>query len=77
MKEFRAYVYSEEMTFGNIPVKVQASFPRIKCESEDEAKVLAKLLVSAFELFPEDSKIWMSIASENKPDADKPEQEEG
>ena len=77
MKEFRAYVYSEEVTFGNIPVKVQASFPRIKCESTDDAITLAKLLVRAFNLFPEDVKIWMSIASENKPDSDEPEQEEG
>ena len=77
MKEFRAYVYSEEVNFGNIPVKVQASFPRIKCESEDEAKVLARLLVRALMLFPEDVKIWTSIASENKPDPEKPEQEEG
>lgn len=77
MEDFRAYVYTREMTFGNIPVNVQATFPHIKCESKDEAETLAKLLVRAFNLFPEDFNIWMSIAAENKPASNESEREEG
>ena len=76
MKDFSAYVVLKEVTFGNIPVKIQASFPHIKCESAHEATVLAKLLVRNLNLCPKDVKICTATASENKPDSDETEREE-
>lgn len=69
MKDFRAYVYSHDITLFGVEMEMQVSFRHISAESEVEAREAAEAVVKALKLFPEGVEVRLAIAAESVPDA--------
>lgn len=68
MKDFRAYVYSHDITLFGAELNMQVSFRHISADSEANARKAAEAVAKALKLFPDGVEVRLVIAAENTPE---------